>query len=67
MGSPCKTMGVNNFNKLPIIAFATFARKWDFSPAKTLRNKAGLKPHFLIVTVQSNDFNQLHIMVAIST
>ena len=30
-----------NFNKLHITAFATFARKWDFSPAKTLRNRRG--------------------------
>ena len=41
IGSLYKTMRVNNFNKLHIIAFATVARKWDFSPAKTLRNRRG--------------------------
>ena len=49
LGSPYKTMQVNNFNKLHIIAFATFVRKWDFSPAKTLC-PGGAKAPLPIVT-----------------
>jgi len=48
-GSPYKTMRVNNFNKLYIIALATLARKWDFSPAKTLC-PGGAKAPLPIVT-----------------